>query len=194
VWGPFKFWEGIAMFHVGLGWYFERLADGSVRVLTPNRDELIMDSQRWAYVISNMSINGEHFGGIHRALEFHNKELDMERHDEFSMDGIKVHTDIWTMFKEIKSYTNEHPGIIMPADIPAKLMLGFVHDDGTYWAIRIVDVKISAQLNNDDIIPPEQRMVLSDEDRSRSEILRNLVKTKNGKENLCAALSNPIRK
>lgn len=55
------------------------------------------------------------------------------------LSGVEIRTDFEAMINEIKTYTTEHPGRIFHADIPMHQMLGFVHEDGKYWAIKMSD-------------------------------------------------------
>jgi hypothetical protein len=125
------------MFHAKDNWWFKRLDDGSVRIMQIiNKENLVditFDANTWASIISSVSAEGEHDGRFYKALEFHNK-LDTE-------DKILVRTDIWKLLDEIKAYVAAHPGTISPGDLPMQLMIGFIHDDGTHWAIKMHDVK-----------------------------------------------------
>src|SRR5262245_48432192 len=67
------------MFHVNNGLYFERVGDGSVRVVkkesatenAPIIFEYTLDANDWASVISSMSVDGEENGGFYYGLNFH---------------------------------------------------------------------------------------------------------------------------
>jgi hypothetical protein len=67
------------MFHAKDGLYFERQADGGVRVLVKadaheeaaTLREVIVDADSWASVIANMSYYGEEDYGFYRASNFH---------------------------------------------------------------------------------------------------------------------------
>lgn len=193
------------MFHVKDGWYFERLNDGSVRVFKqtdpaqqwgepPYVAEVVIDPMVWASVISSMSINGEANGGsagdldgaireFYRALEFHNlTEIPEPEASNFmdSLNNVKVHTDLGDMLDEIKAYIDQHPGEIKPSDLPAQLMLGFIHNDGSYWAIKISDAKksIDTMRNSTDKM-----------NNTRAIILEKVLKSKDGRNMFCAMLS-----
>lgn len=67
------------MFHLTDGLYFEKLADGAVRILkkadsqesSPVIFDHMMEASHWASVIASMSHYGEESGGFYRALNFH---------------------------------------------------------------------------------------------------------------------------
>lgn len=67
------------MFHVKDGLFFERHADGAVRIMkrTDARDDapvlldMVVDKHSWASVIATMSTHGEEHYGYFRALSFH---------------------------------------------------------------------------------------------------------------------------
>ena len=67
------------MFHVRDGLFFEKQADGAVRILkrTDGRDDapvvfdMVLDKHSWASVIATMSFYGEESYGYFRALLFH---------------------------------------------------------------------------------------------------------------------------
>ena len=93
------------------------------------------------------------------------------------LSSLKVHTDFWTMCDEIKEYTRSHGGKIIPCDIPEKLMMGFVHENGTHWAIKLWDVKKT-----------------SSTDSNRDRVLGNIIHNDSGtgaalKMKLCEAMS-----
>jgi hypothetical protein len=68
------------MFHVTNGLFFERLTDGSVRLIkrvshqenAPVLFEYTLNPNQWASVIASMSYWGEENEGFYRALKFHN--------------------------------------------------------------------------------------------------------------------------
>ena len=179
------------MFHAKDGWYFERLDNGSVHLFKKAADgyhntaDLVMDANIWASVISSVSINGEANGGFYQALDFHNKLQPVEEPQLSSQEwqlpaGLLVRKNAWEMFDEIKAYTNQHPGEIRSADLPSHLMLGFIHDDGTYWGIRISDLKKTLGQSN-----PHPTLQYD-----RNEMIKKSIQTLDGKKALCLALSN----
>ncbi len=74
------------MFHLTNGLYFERLDDGSVRIVKtdgpagPDDDgsviefDITTDASGWASVVATVSAHGEEDGGWQRALDFHGAE------------------------------------------------------------------------------------------------------------------------
>lgn len=61
--------------HVHSGLYFERLSDGSVRIMKTKNSEVIMDlaidADMWCSIIACMSYYGEEDYGWYRAKNFH---------------------------------------------------------------------------------------------------------------------------
>lgn len=183
---------------------FKKAADGY-----HNTAALVMDANTWASVISSMSIGGEANGGFYRALDFHTgsnhnadtgseitkeEQLALNEVQNFAdqlkdkpetfinslPEGLLVRKDMWSMLDEIKAYTNQHPGEIRSADLPSHLMFGFIHDDGTYWGIRISDMKRSLGQSN-----PHPTLQYD-----RNEMIKRSIQTFDGKKSLCLALSN----
>jgi len=74
------------MFHTNRGLYFDRLEDGSVRVIKREHDDqgretgeelfaITLDANSWASVIASMSKRGEDSGGFERAKTFHESPI-----------------------------------------------------------------------------------------------------------------------
>lgn len=87
-----------------------------------------------------------------------------------------IYEDFWQLVEEIRNYTKKHPGKIISADFPTKLMFGFEHDDGTCWTIKINKLKESFYNK-----PSHMRNI---------EVTRDTFTTHDGKKNFCAMLSN----
>ena len=76
------------MLYLNEGLYFERLPDGSVRILKKSGNDAespvifdhVVDVNGWASVIASMSHYGEERNGFYRALNFHTGEPTPDAH------------------------------------------------------------------------------------------------------------------
>jgi len=71
-------------FHYNDGLYFERIADGSVRVTRADSFEddgeelFTVDCNSWASIVASVSEGGEHDGRFFEALRFHGEPENAE--------------------------------------------------------------------------------------------------------------------
>ena len=60
------------MFHAKEGWYFGRLEDGSVRIITPDPAVTVkLDPDLWASAVASVSAQGDTAEAFQKASELH---------------------------------------------------------------------------------------------------------------------------
>lgn len=63
-------------FHYKDGWYFERLVDGSVRIIKnigslPSATSVTIDPASWASIVAHVSLDGDTADTFAKAVVFH---------------------------------------------------------------------------------------------------------------------------
>ena len=87
---------------------------------------------------------------------------------------LEPYKDLQELFKSAHQFCKENGGHIIPFDRPRQLKLGWLHfETGTFWTIKIPDLKRSYVLMND---PSKRRLV------------EEALQSDTGKLNLCSAM------
>lgn len=108
------------------------------------------------------------------------REKETEERQEF------IHcVDIEKMMDAIVEYCVDHPGDLTSSDLPKLLQIGFAHEDGTHWTIKISDLRGSLNALRFDLVDPGTHPFTS---ANKADFISRCIANEAGKKGLCDAM------